>query len=73
MDNFEKIAFKIGVTNPENAKVSINGLSALPVVDDAGVPLAPGTLPVGVDGVFKYRRREQAFYYLGQMCIRDSH
>ena len=69
MDNFEKIAFKIGVTNPENAKVSINGLSALPVVDDAGVPLAPGTLPVGVDGVFKYRRREQALYYLGQYQV----
>ena len=69
LDNFEKIAFKIGVTNPENAKVSINGLPALPVVDDAGVPLAPGTLPVGVDGVFKYRRREQAFYYLGQYQV----
>ena len=69
LDNFEKIAFKVGVTNPENAKVSINGLPALPVVDDAGVPLPPGTLPVGVDGVFKYRRREQAFYYLGQYQV----
>lgn len=69
IDNFEKIAFKITATNPKNAKVSINNLSPLAIVDDAGNPLTPGTLPAGVDVVFKYRRKEQTLYYLGQYQV----
>lgn len=69
IDNFEKIAFKISATNPSNSKVSINGLSPLAIVDDAGNAIPSKTLPSGVDGVFKYRRKEQTLYYLGQYQV----
>lgn len=67
--NFLKIAFKINETNPDHAHVSVNGLEKLPIVDDSGKPLPAGTLPAGVDVVFKYRRKDKAMYYLGQYQV----
>lgn len=69
INNFERIAFKLNATNPENACISINGLEKLAIVDDAGNPIPAGTLPSDTDGVFKYRRREKTMYYLGQYQV----
>lgn len=67
--NFLKIAFKNDLTNPDLAYISINRLEKLPIVDDSGTPLAAGTLPAGVDVVFKYRKKDKAMYYLGQYQV----
>lgn len=69
VNNFERIAFKLSATNPENAYISINGLEKLAIVDDAGNPIPANTLPSDTDGVFKYRRREKTMYYLGQYQV----
>lgn len=69
IDNFQKIGFKITATNPANAKVSINNLEALPIVNDAGEPLKANTLPANNTCVFKYRRKEKTLYYLGQYQV----
>lgn len=69
LDNFEKVAFKISETNPENAAIAINGLERLMIVDDAGNPLPAQALPTGLDGVFKYRRKDKTMYYLGQYQV----
>ena len=69
IDNFERIGFKISSTNPENAKISINGLEKLSIVNDAGEPLKAGTLPANNDCVFKYRRKDKSMYYLGQYQV----
>lgn len=69
IDNFSKIGFKVHTTNPTNAKVSINGLEALPIVDDAGKALEPGLLPAENACVFKYKRKEKVLYHLGQYQV----
>ena len=56
-------------TNPANAKISINGLEKLSIVNDKGEPLKANTLPANNDWVFKYKRKEKAMYYLGQYQV----
>lgn len=56
IDNFTYLAIRISNTNLGNDSVSINHLANIPIVNDSGHPIAPGTLSAGTDYVFSYRR-----------------
>lgn len=71
INHLDQIAVRICADSPASPKISINGLSAVPAVDDAGQPLSRGRLLADTTYVFSYRRNmgeslENCFYLLGQ-------
>lgn len=68
LDNFTKYSIYIPSTNQANAQLNINNLGALYITDDKGINLPENTLEVGYN-VFKYRRTDGNFYWLGQYQV----
>lgn len=68
LDNFTKYSIHIPSTNQANAQLKINDLATLYITDDKGENLPKGTLETGYN-VFKYRRAEGNFYWLGQYQV----
>lgn len=71
IDHLDRIGIKICADSPASPKVSINGQEAIPVVDDAGNPLAEGRMRADTTYVFTYRRNlgdsiQNCLYLLGQ-------
>jgi hypothetical protein len=68
LDNFSRYAIHIPETNEVNAKLNINGYGALHITDDKGTVIPAGTLGTGYN-VFKYRKLDNNFYWLGQYQV----
>lgn len=71
IDNLDRIAVKICSDSVGNDKMSINGLSAIPIVNDDGSVLEAGRLKGGAVYVFMYRRTlngavQNCLYLMGQ-------
>lgn len=71
MDHLDRIAITICTTSPASPKVSINGLEAIPIVNDAGQELVAGRMSANTTYVFSYRRNmgdaiQNCLYLLGQ-------
>lgn len=56
LDNLDQIGIRICSDSTANAKVSINNLSSLPIVNDDGTPITANRLKANTDYVFLYRR-----------------
>ena len=68
LDNFSTYAVYIPDTNQTDAKLNINNLGALYITNDDGSVIPSGTLDVGYN-VFKYRKLDNNFYWLGQYQV----
>lgn len=71
IDHLDQIAIKICADSPDSPQVSINGLVAIPVVDDNGQALLSGRMLADTTYVFSYRRNmgesiQNCLYLLGQ-------
>lgn len=71
LDDLTQIGIRIPADSLAAPYFSINGFSAVPVLDGNGDPLAAGALKAGTDYVFRYRRKigaspAAALYLLGQ-------
>lgn len=71
IDHLDRIGIKICAENLDNAKVSINGLEAIPIVNDDGSPIKAGRMKANTTYVFSYRRNmgasiQNCLYLLGQ-------
>lgn len=71
IDHLDQIGIKICATNVDNAKVSINGNAAIPIVNDDGTPIKAGRMKADTTYVFSYRRNmgeniQNCLYLLGQ-------
>lgn len=71
IDHLDKIGIKITADCQAGAKVSINGLAAIPIINDDGTLVAAGRLKAGKDYVFSYRRNygetiQNCLYIQGQ-------
>ena len=69
--HLDRIGIKICAENLDNAKVSINGLEAIPIVNDDGSPIKAGRMKANTTYVFSYRRNmgtsiQNCLYLLGQ-------
>ena len=56
IDNLDQIGIRICSNSVAGASVSINGLAALPIVNDDGTAVATDRLKADTDYVFSYRR-----------------
>ena len=67
VDNLTMLAFKVSATNLASPKFSINGYTAIPIVDGDGNPLEAEKLEINKTYVFRYRRSTSgnALYLLG--------
>ena len=68
LNNFTKYAIQIPITNQYGAKLNINGLGSYDITDDAGNLLPANTLEPGYN-IFKFRRANNNFYWLGQYQV----
>lgn len=68
LDNFTKYSIYIPTKNKADAKLNINNLATLYITDDKGNNLPEGTLDIGYN-VFKYRKTDGNFYWLGQYQV----
>ena len=71
IDHLDQIGIKICSSNPEGAKVSINGLPPIPIVNDDGTVIAANRMKADTTYVFSYRRNlgtqiQNCLYLLGQ-------
>ena len=65
-DNFDVFALRIPETNKENHQININNLGSIPIHNDKGEPLASNYLNANTDCIFRYRKDENDFLYIGQ-------
>lgn len=71
LDHLEQIAITICSVNENGAKISINGLEPIPIVNDDGTAVTAGRMNSGTDYVFSFRRNmggslQNCLYLLGQ-------
>lgn len=71
IDHLDQIGIKICADCPNNPQISINGLSAIPIVNDDGSPITAGRMKADTTYVFSYRRNmgaqiQNCLYLLGQ-------
>ena len=71
IDHLDQIGFKVNANCAAGAKVNINGLGAIPIVNDDGTPIAANRMVAGQTYVFSYRRnmgsvKQNCLYILGQ-------
>lgn len=71
IDHLDQIGIKICSNCPTNPKVSINGLSAIPIVKDDGTHIEAERIKADTTYVFSYRRNlgtqiQNCLYLLGQ-------
>lgn len=71
IDHLDRIAITICAPSPASPKISINGLEAIPIVNDAGQELVAGRMAANTTYVFMYRRNmgetiQNCLYLLGQ-------
>ena len=75
--NFDEFAVRIPSTNLENQLLSINSLTAYPIVYevlDKFEPLPAGYLDANTDCVFRYRKDTSDFLFLGQyQCYGEAY
>lgn len=72
--NFDILAINIPVTNQSNQMIKINNLDAVPIVNDQGNNLPENYLEAGLDYVFRYRRLDNTFIYIGQyQCFGEAY
>jgi len=67
--NFDVLAINIPTPNLNNAKIQINNLEEISIVDDKGNSLPSDYLKPGLDYVFRYRKLDNTFLYLGQYQV----
>lgn len=71
IDHLDQIGIKVNADSTDGAMVSINGLEAVPIVNDDGSPIISGRMKAGQTYVFSYRRNmgteiQNCLYLLGQ-------
>lgn len=71
IDHLDQIGIHICQDTPAGAQVSINGLPAVPIVNDDGTPVTEGRMKADTTYVFSYRRnmgdkKQNCLYLLGQ-------
>lgn len=64
--NFDVFALRIPTTNKENQQININNLGNIPIHNDKGEPLSANYLNANTDCIFRYRKDENDFLYIGQ-------
>lgn len=68
LNNFTKYSIQIPQTNSYGAKLNINELGSYDITDDAGNLLPANTLEPGYN-IFKFRKANNNFYWLGQYQV----
>lgn len=71
IDHLDQIGIKICADCPDRPQISINGLSAIPIVNDDGSPIEAGRMKANTTYIFSYRRNtgtqvQNCLYLLGQ-------
>ena len=71
IDHLDQIGIKICANNAAGAKVNINGLGDIPIVNDDGTAIEADRMKADTDYVFSYRRnmgevKQNCLYLLGQ-------
>lgn len=71
INHLDQIGIKICDDCPTNAKISINGLTPIPIVNDDGTPITAGRIKADTTYIFSYRRNmgtqiQNCLYLLGQ-------
>jgi len=73
-ENFDMVALKIPVSNLSNAKIKINSLEEILIVDEQGNSLPENYLEANLDYVFRYRRVTNDFLFIGQyQCYGEAY
>lgn len=71
IDHLDQIGIKVDADSTNGAVISINGLEAIPIVNDDASPIVEGRLKTGQTYIFSYRRNmgtelHNCLYLLGQ-------
>lgn len=66
LDNFDTFSFKIPRTNSYPQYININNLGNVLIVREDGDPLPAGYLVSDTDYVFRYRKADNTFLFIGQ-------
>lgn len=72
--NFDILAINVPITNQSNQMIKINNLDEVLIVDDQGNSLQENYLKAGLDYVFRYRKLDNTFLYIGQyQCFGEAY
>lgn len=69
INNFDTFSLLIPETNKENQHININGIGDVLIVDDKGNSLEKNYLTANRDCVFRYRKEDNTFLYVGEYQV----
>lgn len=72
IDNFDTFCLLIPETNKANQYININNIGNVLIVDDEGKPLQENFLNVGRDNIFRYRKEDNAFVFVGEYQVHSE-
>lgn len=72
IDNFEEFCLLIPKTNQSQQYININGIGNVLIVDEEGNPLKENTLAANRDCVFRYKKENNSFLYVGEYQVQSE-
>lgn len=72
INNFETFCLWIPETNKSTQYININNIGNVLIVDDEGKPLQENYLNAGRDNVFRYRKEDNTFIFVGEYQVHSE-
>jgi hypothetical protein len=69
LDNFDTFCLLIPSTNKKKQYIDINGIGNVLIVNDEGKPLEKNLLNENRDNVFRYRKEDNTFIFVGEYQV----